>query len=60
MKSDISIDILRIAATLTNTALTTKAPTASQKNGATIKVEAVFSDCVKLVEKHYLELKGKE
>ena len=59
MKNDIAIDNLRIAATLTNTALSNKTPTASQRNGTTIKVESVFSDCVKLAEKHYEELTNK-
>lgn len=60
MKNDTAIDILRIATTLASSALANNTHTASYKNGAAVKVEAVFADCVKLAEKYYQELTGSE
>lgn len=58
MKQDVAVELLKIAANLTNSALTNKSKTASSKAGAATSVEATFEDCLQAVEAHFVDLTG--
>ncbi len=58
MKNEIAVDLLKIAAQLTAVTLEQKIETASTNTVRKRSVEAVFEDCLKAAEAHFVDLTG--
>ena len=57
MKQDVAVDLLKIAASLTEAAIAGKVKTATGAAKAP-QVETMFEDCLKAVEAHFADLTG--